>query len=130
MNNATYTLALLGDNDRLLGTFPIQQARFTLGAMVNPDNRDTDPARFLSLFGEDARQVAIAKTLTMHITNLQADYPDVELSLDFDLENEPEVDVDALVYWVKQQTSLDLDTLSDKNFTLTVAQAAPRFVPN
>jgi hypothetical protein len=117
-----YRLDIQGQNGRLLGQFPIVEPRFTLGRLINPDNRDSDTSRFLALFGQDARLVANATDMAMVIVNLQSDYPDVELQLDVELENDPEVDVDELVAFVQRISGMDLDALPDQQITLTISQ--------
>jgi hypothetical protein len=121
---AAYMLTLTGDHDRPLGTFPITQPRFTLGALINPDGQDDSPYRFISLFGEDASRVSASTDVTVMIQNLSADYPEVTLDVAETLQAEPEIDVDMLVAWVHQCTGLDLDNLKDHTVSLTVQQAS------
>jgi hypothetical protein len=114
-----YVLVVSGHQDRPLGEFTITEPRFTLARLINPDNRDTDGSRFIGLFGDDARTVARATNMTLVIDNLHADYPDVEIQLDTELEHDPEVDVDELVNFVQKVSGVDLDALPDNSFTLT-----------
>jgi hypothetical protein len=125
-----FVMDVLGDKDRMLGQFVINEPRFTVGRLINPDNRDSDATRFLALFGEDARQIAQCKEITFCINQLQSDYPDVELHVEQDLENDPELDVDELVLFVKRITGLDLDTLPDKQFTVVIEDRPPSFSPS
>ena len=125
-----YVLEILGQHGRQIGEFPITEPRFTLARLVNPDNRDTDGSRFLGLFGEDARLVARITDMTLVIANLHADYPDVEMQLDIQLDNDPEVDVDELVAFVQRVSGIDLDTLPDKAFTLNIYDKVGVNLPN